>query len=146
MGLNRLWGMKFFLIATSALFAMTSCVAVVQPSPAPRPTSVNVAPVSGVTIDRRLKIPAYPNSQIVDIDSDDNETKVTFTSRDSIEAVNAYFHREIVARGYTRTKYELKSNATKVEAEYRKDKQKLEYKLDQQGNSGRYKLELEFDD
>jgi hypothetical protein len=146
MASSKLGSMKFSLIAAIAMFAMTSCVAVVQPSPAPRPTTVNVAPVAGVTIDRRLKIPAYPNSQILDIDADDNDTKVTFTSRDRLEQVNAYFHREIVARGYTRIKYEIKNSATKIEAEYRKDRQKLEYKLDKQGNSGRFTLELEFDD
>lgn len=124
---------------------MTSCVAVVQPNTPVRP--VTVSPVSsGVTIDKRLKIPAYPGSQIVDIDGDDDDTKVTFTSRDSLEQVNAYFHREIVARGYTRTKYEIKNSASRIEAEYKKSGQELDYKLDKQGNSGRFMLELEFDD
>jgi hypothetical protein len=144
MALGKLGSMKVSLIAAIAVFSMTSCVAVVQPVATSRPVTSSTAP--SVTIDKRLRIPAYPNSQIVDIDGDDDDTKVTFTSRDNLEQVNAYFHREIVARGYSRTKYEIKNSATKIEAEYRKDRQKLEYKLDQQGNSGRFRLELEFDD
>ncbi len=125
------------------LIALSSCAVSVQP----RPVVVvgNTAPNTS-TIDRRLKIPIYPGSQIVNLDGDDDDTKVTFTSRDSLEQVNAYFHREILARGYTRNKYEIKNSASRIEAEYRNNKQKLEYKLDKEGNSTRFKLELEFDD
>jgi hypothetical protein len=131
------------LIVVTALFVMNSCVAVVQPVVSSRPVTTT-AP--SVTIDKRLKIPAYPNSQIVDIDGDDDDTKVTFASRDNLEQVNAYFHREIVARGYARNKYEIKNSASRIEAEYKKGGQKIEYKLDQLGSSGRFRLELEFDD
>jgi hypothetical protein len=135
--------MKIPLLAI-ALFAMTSCVTVVQPTNSSRP--VTTTTVSVVTIEPRLRIPVYPNSQMNEIEGDKNKTKVTFSSRDGLEQVNAHFHREIVSRGFTRTKYELKSNASKIEAEYRKDKQKLEYKLDKVGNSGQFKLELDLDD
>ena len=132
---------RVFLIAAIAL---SSCAVTVQPV---RPV-VSAAPVSAntVTIDRRLKIPVYPGSQIVNLDGDDDDTKVTFTSNASLDQVNAYFHREILARGYSRTKYEIKNSASRIEAEYRNNKQKLEYKLDKEGNSNRFKLELEFDD
>jgi hypothetical protein len=126
-----------------AAVALSSCAVSIQPV---RPVVVSAAPANTVTIDRRLKIPVYPGSQIVNLDGDDDDTKVTFSSTANLEQVNAYFHREILARGYSRTKYEIKNSNSRIEAEYRNNKQKLEYKLDKEGNSNRFKLELEFDD
>ncbi|MFN3267191.1 MAG: hypothetical protein ACK41E_10200 [Deinococcales bacterium] len=134
--------MKIIAIAV-LFFVTTSCFATVQTSTLPSVGSVVAQ--GGVNLDKRLKIPAYPKSQIIKIDGDDDGTVIVFSSFDSIDQINAYFHREIVARGYTRTKYEIKNNRTAIEADYKNAKQKFEYKLQRQSNSNQFKLEFNFD-
>ncbi|NJK45300.1 MAG: hypothetical protein HC933_14420 [Pleurocapsa sp. SU_196_0] len=137
---------RFILFPLLCLSLLNACVVRVTPSsnpPSPAPPS---AP-SGTVINARLNLIAYPGSRILDLDNDrDGSSEVRFTANASLESVNAFFHREISARGWQRTRFELKSNATKIEARYQRQRDDFKYKLDREGNSGRFKLEIDFDD
>jgi hypothetical protein len=67
-----------------------------------------------------------------------------FATRDGIESVYGYFHNQLSARGWVRTDLDFKSKATKLEAKYQRQGVRFELKLDQEGNSGRYKIEVDF--
>jgi hypothetical protein len=132
---------KLVLFPILCLTLLNACVVRVNGS--------GSAPVPGssVVVNTRLNLVAYPGSQLLDVDSDrDGSSKVRFSINASLESVNAFFHREISARGWQRTRFELKSNATKIEARYARQGNDFKYKLDREGNSGRFKLEIDFDD
>jgi hypothetical protein len=134
---------KLVLFPILCLTLLNACVVRVNGSGgAPAPV-----PGSSVVVNTRLNLVAYPGSQLLDVDSDrDGSSKVRFSVNASLESVNAFFHREISARGWQRTRFELKSNATKIEARYARQGNDFKYKLDREGNSGRFKLEIDFDD
>jgi hypothetical protein len=112
-----------------------------NPPAPPAPTAT-----SGNLVNVRLNLPAYPGSQILDVDTDsDGSSKVRFASNASIDAVNGFFHSQLGARGWQRTRFEQKGAATKVEATYARQGSSFKYDLDRQGNSGRYSLEIDFD-
>jgi hypothetical protein len=141
---NRWWWLMGFVV-------LSSCVVRVVPSapPSAAPTPAPARPPSSapVMVNPRLQLIAYPGSQVLDVDSKrDGSSQARFAVNASLETVNAFFHREISARGWQRTRFELKSNATKIEARYQRQRDDFKYKLDREGNSGRFKLEIDFDD
>ncbi|MCX7601987.1 MAG: hypothetical protein N2Z75_08610, partial [Meiothermus sp.] len=71
-------------------------------------------------------------------------SEAEFETRDALEPVYTFFHNWLTSRGWVRTRLEYKSAATKVEAVYQRDAERFKLELDQQGRSGRYKLEIEF--
>jgi hypothetical protein len=148
--------MKPYLPAFLMLATFSSCVVrVIEPQPIvtkPAPvqtTVVVVAPAPGVfIINQRLGLPAYPNSRILKIEEkdkkDDDSGKVEFETGASLNQVYGFFHNELARRGWLRSKLNVKGSATKVEARYQRPNERFDFKLDQQGNSGRYKLEIKF--
>ena len=133
---------KLVLFPILCLALLSACaVRVVSSDSAPAP-----APTSSSVVNTRLNLGAYPGSQGLEVDNDRNgSSKVRFAVNDSLESVNAFFHREIGVRGWQRTRFEQKSKATKIEASYARQGASFKYKLDREGNSGRYKLEIDFD-
>jgi hypothetical protein len=133
---------RFWLIP---LVAFTSCVVSVQ-----RPTTTTPPPPAQTTsqpalLNQRAGLPQYPNASLVNLDTkNDGSSKAVFSTRDGIESVYGYFHNQLGARGWSRTALDFKSKATKLEAKYQRQGLRLELKLDQEGNSGRYKLEIDF--
>ena len=155
--------MKPHVLAFSILaVTFSSCVVrVIEPEPIftkPAPvttTVVVVTPSPGVVIiNQRVGLPAYPNSRVLKIDNkdgkDDKDKKdggsgeVEFETAASLNQVYGFFHNELLRRGWLQSKLNVKSSATKLEARYQRTNEKFDFKLDQQGNSGRYKLEIKF--
>jgi hypothetical protein len=140
---------QLLLFSMLALTALNGCSVSVRPAPAPaRPTTVVVtpAPVGVTIINARLNLVSYPNSQILELENKkDGSSKARFTTNANLSSVNDFFHRELTARGWSRTKYEIKSSASKVESTYKSQGKSFKFKLDREGNSGRYKLEIDFD-
>ena len=134
--------LKTVLFPLLCLALLNACVVRVNDTGSPP------APVaaSGGIVNARLNLSIYPGSQLVDVDNDrDGSSKVRFTSNANLESVNDFFHREISNRGWQRTRFEQKDKATKIEARYGRQGSEFKYKLDREGNSGRYKLEIDFD-
>jgi hypothetical protein len=147
--------MKPYLPAFLLLVTFSSCaVRVIEPQPIvtkPAPvqtTVVVVAPAPSVLIiNQRIGLPAYPNSRVLKIeekDKKDDSGKVEFEIGASLNQVYGFFHNELLRRGWLRSKLNVKGSATKVEARYQRSNERFDFKLDQQGNSGRYKLEIKF--
>jgi hypothetical protein len=130
------------------LMFLSACVVRVAPSSsAPPPSPPPPAPSQpSSVINAKLGLSAYPGSRLLDFENKrDGSSEVRFTANANLETVNAFFHREISARGWQRTRFEVKSNATKIEARYRRSGDSFKYELDREGNSGRFKLEIDFD-
>ncbi len=154
--------MKPSLLVFLILVTFSSCVVrVIEPQPIvtkPAPvqtTVVVVAPASNVLIiNQRLGLPAYPNSRVLKVEdkySKDGKDKkdagsgeVEFETNASLNQVYGFFHNELLRRGWLRSKLNFKGPATKLEARYQRPNEYFDFKLDQQGNSGRYKLEIKF--
>ena len=133
--------LKTVLFPLLCLALLNACVVRVND------TGSGPAPVaaSGI-VNARLNLSIYPGSQLLNVDTDRaGSSKVSFTTSANLESVNDFFHREISNRGWQRTRFEQKSKATKVEARYGRQGSEFKYKLDREGNSGRYKLEIDFD-
>lgn len=135
--------LKLVLFPLLCLALLNACaVRVNDVGGAAAPASV---PASGI-VNTRLNLGVYPGSQLLDVDTDRNgSSKVSFNVNANLESVNDFFHREISNRGWQRTRFEQKSKATKIEALYGRQGSVFKYKLDREGNSGRYKLEIDFD-
>ncbi len=140
--MNHLLKLVLVLLPMLCLVLLNACMVRVNgPSGVAAPV-----PVSSGIVNARLNLGAYPGSQLLDVDNNrDGSSKVRFTINASLESVNAFFHREISVRGWQRTRFELKSKATKIEARYARQGNNFKYKLDREGNSGRFKLEIDFD-
>jgi hypothetical protein len=143
--------MKPYLPAFLLLVTFSSCVVrVIDPAPvvtrpAPVQTVVVVTNPSVVIINRRIGLPAYPNSRVFNLEEKDGDSrKVEFETGASLNQVYTFFHNELLRRGWLRSKLNIKGSATKVEAKYQRPNERFDFKLDQQGNSGRYKLEINF--
>jgi hypothetical protein len=134
--------LKLVLFPLLCLASLNACVLRVSD------TGSSPAPVaaSGSIVNARLNLGIYPGSQLLDVDNDrDGSSKVRFASSANLDSVNDFFHREISLRGWQRTRFEQKDKATKIEARYARQGSEFKYKLDREGNSGRYKLEIDFD-
>lgn len=145
--------MKPYLPMFLLLVTFSSCVVrVIDPQPVvtrPAPvqtTVVVVAPSNALIINQRLGLAAYPNSRIVKIEDKGKKDsgEVEFETGASLSQVYGFFHNELLRRGWLRSKLNVKGSATKVEAKYQRPNERFDFKLDQQGNSGRYKLEIKF--
>ncbi|GIW33456.1 MAG: hypothetical protein KatS3mg072_0789 [Meiothermus sp.] len=108
----------------------------VRPVPAPQPT--------GFVLNARLGLPPYPGSIALKREERGGSSKAEFETRDPLEQVYAFFHNWLTSRGWVRTRLEYKSPATKLEAVYQRGAERFQLELDQQGRSGRYKLEIDF--
>jgi hypothetical protein len=142
---ERLWylvDMKLFL-SLVVLIAASGCT-VVTTRPAPV-VVVATAPSPSTQWNAALGLAAYPNSQLIDLDTNkDGSSKVTFTSRADFDDIYTYIHQQLSARGWQRTELDYKSKATKLEAKYRLNGRDFKLKLDAEGKSGRFKLEIDF--
>ena len=135
--------LKLVLFPVLCLASLNACA--VRVSDVGRPVAPAGVTASGI-VNARLNLSVYPGSQLLDVDTDRNgSSKVRFAVDADLESVNAFFHREIGVRGWQRTRFEQKSKATKIEALYERQGSAFKYKLDREGNSGRYKLEIDFD-
>lgn len=103
---------------------------------------VNVA--GSETINHRLGLQGYPGAVVVRQEQEDDESLTTFETGASLDDVYGYFHSQLTRRGWQRHGFEQKPN--KVEADYRRRGEQLEFELQRHGRSGRYSLELKLDD
>lgn len=143
--------MKPYLPIFLLLVTFSSCVVrVIEPAPiVTKPTPVQTVVVvtnpNVLIINRRIGLPAYPNSRVFNLEEKDGDSrKVEFETNASLNQVYTFFHNELLRRGWLRSKLNVKGSATKVEARYQRSNERFDFKLDQQGNSGRYKLEINF--
>jgi predicted small secreted protein len=128
------------LLAITSLL-LTSCSVTVQPGPG---IDVHAVGVSGdVLVNERLGVRGYPGATLVKQEQDEGSSKTTFETGASLDAVYAHFHSQLTSRGWQR--YELNSKPNQVKAEYAMGGEELELKLDREGRSGRYRLELDLD-
>jgi len=126
--------------------ALSACVVGVRPEPTPPPV-VRPAPApqpSGFVLNARLGLPTYPGSAALKREERGGSSEADFETRDSLDQVYTFFHNWLVSRGWVRTRLEYKGPATKVEAMYQRGTERFKLELDQQGQSGRYKLEIDF--
>jgi hypothetical protein len=111
-----------------------------QPAPAPAP-----APVSSPTWNSQIGLVPYANSTLVDYSSErDGSSKVVFESRADFDTIYNFIHQQLSSKGWQRTALDYKSKATKLEATYRQNGRDFRLKLDAEGKSGKFKLEINF--
>ncbi|AWR85856.1 hypothetical protein [Meiothermus taiwanensis] len=120
---------------------LSACVVGVRPEPAPPPP---VRSSSGFVLNARLGLPPYPDSVALKREERGGSSEAEFETRDPLEQVYAFFHNWLTNRGWVRTRLEYKGPASKLEAEYRRGAERFKLELDRQGQSGRYKLEIDF--
>jgi hypothetical protein len=133
------------LLIITLCLALSSCVAIVQPAPRPTTTTQPLVVQPANIWNTRIGLPGYPGASVVELENNrDGSSQVSFNSDAGFEAVYAFFHRELSVRGWQRTNYDLKDKATKVEANYAQRGNDFKLKLDAQGKSGKYKLEIKF--
>lgn len=119
---------------------------VVVETPALTTTSVVLSPQSPrPLLNQRLGLAAYPGSVVLKFENrKDGSSEASFESRDPIERVYGFFHGDLIGQGWNRTVLEAKSAATKLQANYIRNGVRFKLSLDQEGRSGRYRLEVEF--
>jgi len=121
---------------------LSACVVGVRPEPPVRPAP---APqTSSFVLNARLGLPPYPGSVALKHEQKGGSSEAEFETRDTLDQVYAFFHNWLVNRGWVRVGFEYKGPATKVEAVYQRGAERFKLELDQQGRSGRYKLEIDF--
>lgn len=123
---------------------LTACVVGVRPEPAPPPPVRPVPQTSGFVLNARLGLPPYPGSVALKREERGGSSKAEFETRDPLEQVYTFFHNWLTSRGWVRTRLQYKGPASELEAEYRRGAERFKLELDQQGRSGRYKLEIDF--
>jgi hypothetical protein len=138
----------FLLLALT----LSSCVVGVM-RPEPVRTTV-VSPSKVIIINRRIGLPAYPNSRVLSVENKENKdykgketsgsSKIEFETGASFNQVYGFFDTELSRRGWFRTELSFKSPASKLSAKYQRQNEQFELKLDQQGKSNRYKLEIRY--
>lgn len=99
---------------------------------------------SGPMLSDALGLRLYPGASLRKLEQRPGKVKAEFDTRVDIGAVFEDLHSQLALDGWQRSYFETKGAATKLEALYTRQNQSLEVKLDQQGTSGKYKLELEF--
>lgn len=127
------------LLFVPLVLLLSSCVLMVQPTPAPEPDR------SPTLVNSRLGLPAYPGSRILKREEKSNgSSEVEFETGADLERVYAYFHDFLSRAGWSRWTLERKSQATKIEARYQRNNLSFKLELDQEGRSGRYKMSIDF--
>ena len=113
-----------------------------------RPGSFDVEGAVGLSngqfVNERLSLRAYPNSSVVSQEERRGSSETTFETGASLEAVFDHFDRQLAGQGWRRGDLEFRPN--KAEAEYHRRGEEIDFELNRHGNSGRYTLEIEFDD
>ena len=99
---------------------------------------------SGPMLSEVLGLKLYPGASVRKLEQRPGKVEAEFDTRATIEAVFEDLHSQLALNGWQRSYLETKGAATKLEALYTRLNESLEIKLDQQGNSGKYRLELEF--
>jgi hypothetical protein len=131
---------RLFVLLIVAII-LSSCAVTVQPGAS---FDVHAVGVSDVLVNERLGLRGYPDSRIVSQEQGRSSSKTTFETSASLDSVYAHFHGQLGRRGWQRR--ELDSKPNQVKAEYARQGEELELKLDREGRSGRYRLELDLDD
>ncbi|HEX7022558.1 MAG TPA: DUF4384 domain-containing protein [Trueperaceae bacterium] len=94
----------------------------------------------------RLQLDLYPGAQVRRLDQGPKQLHLEFETRAELDSVYGHFDQQISARGWQRVDYDVQGPATRIGATYRRNGHTLRLDLDQQGRSGKYRLELELDD
>ena len=97
------------------------------------------------TLSRGFNLSLYPGAYLVELSEDDEEIEAVFEVNASLQAVFDDIDSQLFVSGWQRGYLEYKNNASKLKAGYYRAGKELELKLDKQGNSGRFKLDLELD-
>lgn len=123
-------------------FLLSSCAVSVRPAASIDVHSVGVSDTQ--TLNSRLDVRGYPGATVIKQEEKESSSKTTFETGASLAEVYTHFHGQLSARGWRRQ--ELDSKPNQVKAEYARSGEELELKLNREGRSGRYKLELKLDD
>ncbi|MEX2535910.1 MAG: hypothetical protein WD273_09980 [Trueperaceae bacterium] len=121
---------------------LSACTLTVRPG-----ANIDVQAVSVVgapLVNGRLGLHGYPHAVIVSLQERRGSSQTTFETGASLDAVYSHFHRQLAGQGWRRNDYEGRPH--KVEAEYRRGEAEVDFELDRQGRSGRYRLDIDFDD
>jgi hypothetical protein len=133
--------LRLFLLLIVAMI-LSSCAVTVRPGATFDVHAVGVS--DGALVNERLGLRGYPDSRIVSQEQDRSSSKTTFETGASLDSVYAHFHGQLGRRGWQR--HELDSKPNEVKAEYTRQGEELELKLNREGRSGRYRLQLDLDD
>jgi hypothetical protein len=121
---------------------ISSCAVTVQPGASFDVHAVGVS--GGELVNERLGLRGYPGSVVIRQENGRSSSKTTFETGASLDSVYAHFHGQLGGRGWQRRELDMKPN--EVKAEYTRQGEELELKLNREGRSGRYRLDLELDD
>ena len=116
----------------------------VTPAPAPAAPQPQPVTVTAGTLSDSLGLNLYPGASLRKLEQDGGKIKAQFETGASLQQVYDDLHGQLTALGWQRTLLQTKDTATKFEADYARNGQGLDLKLDQEGKSGKYKLELKF--
>ena len=130
-------------LALTVLFSACAPRVVVE---TPTAASVVVSPQpTRALVNERLNLPTYPGSTLLKYENKrDGSSEANFQSAESLERIYGFFHSTLSNNGWNRIALEAKFAATKVEASYLRNGVRFKLNLDQEGRSGRYKMEIEF--
>ena len=93
-----------------------------------------------------LGLSDYPGATVRRLEQDNDSARVDLDTSARPERVFDHFSNQLVSSGWQRTRFEVRGNSGRYEAEYSRRGEELELKLDRRGASGSYRLELELDD
>ena len=113
-------------------------------TPAPAPAAPQPVAVTTGSLSDRFGLNLYPGASLRKLEQGGGKLKAQFETGASLQQVYDDLHRQLTALGWQRTLLQAKDTATKFEADYARNGKGLDLKLDQEGKSGRYKLELKF--
>lgn len=85
---------------------------------------------------------AFPQARLTGLERDRAGGKVEFNTQSSLDPVYIHFHLQLRAEGWERSKFDQKNN--RVEATYERGGDRFDLDLRRQGNSGGYRLEVEY--
>lgn len=104
----------------------------------------SVAVVTNSVLSDALKLSLYPGASLRKLEQQSGRVKAEFETRASLQNIYEDLHDQLRLSGWQLIQMESKSAATKLDADYQRSGQTLKLELDQQGKSGKYKLELRF--
>jgi hypothetical protein len=94
----------------------------------------------------RLGLTPFPDARTRRLDQSRDSVRYEFETRSSLQTVYEHFHRQLTDAGWQRINLEFRGTSGRVNADYRQGDNQLEFRLNQSGRSGNYRLDLKLDD
>lgn len=89
----------------------------------------------------RLNLASYPNAEILRLEQNAGQFRLEFQIRAELQNVYDHFHAQLRREGWERTNLNVQDNSGRIDAQYVRSNNRLELQINQQGNSGRFRVE-----